>query len=592
MKKIFVFVAAAALVGFFGCSPKTSTNTPVDQGISGVISHDTTWNTSAHVVGDLTIHANVVWSRKITVTVDEGVVIAVDGSGSLTVHEGVKTQFATGADMEVGYSGAGTLIAQGSDSLPVLFTHQAGVTNWGSDKGGIVIFNNASANNNLDNCIIEYATSGIYDDGIPVAITRCKIRNNQAFGIDFVNDGAEPKDSASFIKDSITGNGSYAITMQAEAVRNLSGDTYFSGNTKAGIRIEGGDVTKNATWKKHATPYVVTAQVTVANATGVILRINPGTVLQFDAAAYFDVGHNNEATFIANGTTTDSIKFTTTTPGAFWGNTGNESGGFVFWGKTTTVSSLTYCVIDSAVAGVDLWDAAMTISNNTIRNNQTSGLVFASPAATPNDSASFVNNAITGNGSYAIEIYSSELGNLSGTGTVAGNTKGGIFVTGDGVTKDATWKKHDASYIVDGTVAVDDPTGPTVTIRPGSKFELVKDASFDVGYSDAGAIIANGTPTDSIIFTNKVTGTYWGVNSNEAGGFQFWGGTASTSLLKYCVINSATCGIYDDGPVTVENCSITNCQTYGVTFFTDATPNTVSGNFFHGNVVGDTATNP
>ena len=292
MKKIMAIVAATAVFGILGCSSTSNNSTSAGQGISGVISHDTTWNTPTQIGGNLAINANVVWSGKITVTVNQNAVISVEGNGSLTIQEGVQVLFGAGSDIEVGYSGSGTLVAKGSDSLPVQFEPQASGTTWGSYDGGIVFFSNASPTSSLDNCIIDSATSGIYDDGVALTITRCKIRNNQKFGIDFASPGAEPKDSASFTQDSITGNGSYGISMLAEAVRNLSGDTYFSGNGKTGIRIEGGGVTKNAVWRKHITPtpYVVTAEVDVGNATGVTLTINPGQYLNSTRALIFTSG--------------------------------------------------------------------------------------------------------------------------------------------------------------------------------------------------------------------------------------------------------------------------------------------------------------
>ncbi len=596
MKEIMAIVAATAVFGILGCSSTSNNGTSVGQGIYGVISHDTTWNSPAQIGGNLTINANVVWSGKITVTVAQNAIITVEGNGSLTVQEGVQVLFGAGSDIEVGYSSPGTLIAKGSDSLPIQFTRQAVGATWGSNSGGIVFYSNASPASSLDNCIIDSATSGIYDDGVALTVTHCKIRNNQNFGINFASPGAEPKDSASFIQDSITGNGSYGITMLAEAVRNLSGDTYFSGNGKTGIRIEGGGVTKNAVWRKHITPtpFVVTAEVDVGNSAGVTLTINPGTIFKLDQGAYFNVGYNsNPATFIANGTSVDSILFTTTIPGAFWGNTGNEPGGFVFTAYATKQSSLTYCVIDSSTGGLYVDNATLVISNNTIRDNQGSGVIFHGPQASPFDSAHFVNNTITGNGSYAIEIFASQLGNLSGTGTVAGNLKGGISVTGNAIMASATWKKYDAPYIIDtGSIDIDDPSGPVITIQPGAKFEFNPGTFIQVGRisGSTGAIIANGTPTDSIIFTKRDTLTtdstsYWGDTGSEKGGLSFWPGATPATSLQYCVINGAVWGIYDDAPaaVTVKNCSITNCLAYGIAFDTLASQKNVSNNSYQGN---------
>ncbi|MBD3346525.1 MAG: hypothetical protein GF401_15835 [Chitinivibrionales bacterium] len=92
----------------------------------------------------------------------------------------------------------------------------------------------------------------------------------------------------------------------------------------------------------------------------------------------------------------------------------------------------------------------------------------------PKDSASFVNNTITGNGEYGITLQAQSLGRLSGVGSVAGNTKGGILIDGGEVDEDGVWKKHDAPYIVSGRVDIRSETGVSMTIRPGESMKNTK----------------------------------------------------------------------------------------------------------------------
>ena len=78
-----------------------------------------------------------------------------------------------------------------------------------------------------------------------------------------------------------------------------------------------------------------TSRASLGAATGVTITINPGVLCKFDVSTYIQVGYCNSATLIANGTATDSIKFTNTLAGANWGYTGNDAGGLAFWDKTT-----------------------------------------------------------------------------------------------------------------------------------------------------------------------------------------------------------------------------------------------------------------
>jgi hypothetical protein len=490
--------------------------------------------------------------------------------------------------IEAGYSYAATVIAIGTDALPITFTKNTGAQNWGYSSGGIVLWDKTTTQTVFDHCIVEYATSGFDITSLPAVITNCKIRNNAKSGIDF-NNKAMPKDSASFIKDSITDNGAYPISIIAEGLTKLSGDTYIKGNTPDGIEVTGGNVTQSGTWKKHGVPYVFTDYANLGAATGVTITINPGVKCRFDAEAYINVGYSYSATLIANGTAQDSIKFTNTLPGAPWGSTGTNGGGFMFWDKTTTNTSLKYCIIDSATGGMYVGTTKITVSNCSIRDNSGSGIFF-SANGTPKDSASFVDNRITGNADYAIEIYASNLGSLSGTGSVAGNTKGGIYVTGDKVDADAIWKKHDAPYIVEGEVRIESATGSTVTIRPGTRFELLQEAFFSIGYAQTGSIIANGTATDSIIFTGHTAGAPWGGTNTDGAGFEMWTGTAATTSLTYCLIEKATAGVFVDtkANVTIKNCTIRDNSGFGIGYFNSTIPITnISSNTY-----GTTGSNP
>jgi len=506
---------------------------------------------------------------------------------AITVDPGVICKFDNANYIEVGYSDPGTFIASGNDTLPIVFTRIEGIENWGHTSGGILISSNATNNSAFNCCIIEYATSGLRIQNSSIVINNCKIRNNANYGVYFENESG-PKDTVSFIKDSITDNGGYPLSIHADKVINLSGETYFSGNAKPLIEVRSGSVEKSGKWRKHMIPYFFNGETSIGSEAGVTITVNPGAVLMFDQNAYLEIGYNNTASFIANGTETDSIRFISGATAAYWGhdNSSDGSGGLWFGSSATGNSSLQYCVIDSATTGIYVIDATLAISNCRITNNQQNGITF--DYASPKDSAGFLNNVITKNGAYGITIRASKLGNLSGTGSVAGNTLGGIFVEGDYVESSATWKKHDAPYIVKGTVAIGSDKGaPAVTIMPGAKFELLQEAYFEIGYSNAGALIANGTATDSIVFTSHNDGVFWGYSGDNAGGLWVGDGAATTTSFTYCIIEKATAGVYLDMAATVKNCTIRNNEGFGIVIADEGTDANVSDNVYLDNGSGD-----
>lgn len=518
-------------------------------------------------------------------TRNTGTSIEASAGVAITVNPGVICKFDNGNFIQVGYSSPGTFIVSGTDTLPVVFTRIEGIQNWGHASGGILIASHATQNSAFNNCIIEHATLGLRIGNGSIVINNCRIRNNANYGVYFA-DGSGPKDTLSFIKDSITNNGGYPLSIQANEVVNLPGETFFSGNAKQLIEVRNGPVEKNGTWRKHMVPYFFNGAINIGSEAGVSISVNPGTVLMFDQSAYLEIGYTETASFIANGTATDSIRFISGATAAYWGYGGTNGGGLWFGSKTTGNSSLQYCVIDSATAGIYVTDATLAISNCRITNNQQNGIVFYN--ASPKDSAGFLNNVITKNGAYGITIPASKLGKLSGTGLVAGNALGGIFVTGDEVESSATWKKHDAPYIVKDKVAIGSENGtPVVTIMPGTRFELLQDAYFEIGYSGSGALIANGTATDSIVFTTHTDGVFWGYGGSDGGGLWVGSEAAGTTSFTYCIIEKATAGVYLNKAATVKNCSIRNNEGFGIVIGAEGADANVSDNVYPDNGSGD-----
>jgi parallel beta-helix repeat protein len=309
---------------------------------------------------------------------------------------------------------------------------------------------------------------------------------------------------------------------------------------------------------------------------GASLVIKEGAAFSFADNKYITVGESGEGTIMAQGTAEDSIIFKNLSTATLWGygTSGTSSGGIWIDDGATAECALSYCIIDSATSGIHVEKAAVSISNCRISNNQFYGIYF-DDGGHPVDSASFIENVISGNGEYGIGIYSNFLGTLSGTGSVDGNTKGGIFVVQDAVETDGIWKKHDAAYVVAGTHHIGAGSGATVTIRPGCRFELKDNAYIAVGESKEGTLIAEGTETDSIVFTNYSSGTMWGYGTSASSSGGIWIDDKSTdnTSLKYCVIEKATSGIHVEySGIAVSNCRISDNEFHGIHFDTDGYP--------------------
>lgn len=608
MNKLLSLVTAAAILMVAGCDlltqlPGGKDDEPdkKDTGIKGVINSQSSsslksWTTSGkvyHITGSLDIQTDVVWGPDVEVLVDADARIEVEESGSLTIKEGVKVLLGDDAYIQVGYGTSGKFIAVGTKEKPVVFTKSSSnQSTWGHDNyAGIILDSKITGDSKLDYCVIEYASAGIYANEIPVKVTNCTIRNNKNYGIQF-HSRAMPKDTSTFTGNKISNNGKYPIMISADGVSRLPGDIVFTNNTNNKIYVEGGDVVSSGTWRKQEVPYEIKGRVSIEQPSGVSITIAAGTVCELNEDAYIEVGYGDPGTLIAKGTKDDPIIFTCSVDGAFWGH--DHYAGIIISNKATNNTTLQYCRIENATTGVYATGvSALNISNCEIKNNKNNGIIFYD-GASPKDSASFVNNVITGNGDYPIVINASVLGKLSGTGSCSGNEKDGIFVNGDVVTDNATWKAHDVPYIVKNRINIENATGVKVTIRPGVAMQFLVDAYLEVGYGEPGTLVANGTAESPIVFSGFVEDSYWGYgvdNEDNSGGIYLSNKTTSSTSLSYCVIERASSGINVEADVSIKNCTIKDNKYYGIILNDDVPTSKIADNTFSGNGSGETLKN-
>lgn len=138
-----------------------------------------------------------------------------------------------------------------------------------------------------------------------------------------------------------------------------------------------------------------------------------------------------------------------------------------------------------------------------------------------------------------------------------------IFISG-AIATNTTWTKTNSPYIVTGNLTVD--SGVTLTIQPGVVVQVDTVASFFIN----GRLIAEGTATDSIIFTS-----YSAINP-----FKFrWPGLSfrikaqnDTSRISYCRLEYAITGIHNAGTSMLISKSVIRYTTSAIVLATAAMP--------------------
>jgi parallel beta-helix repeat protein len=155
----------------------------------------------------------------------------------------------------------------------------------------------------------------------------------------------------------------------------------------------------NATWLKHAVPYILMGETYVQNPTGAKLTIMAGTTLKFTEGAMLLVAYDGYGTLVADGAADNKITFTSAA-GEGYVNPGDWDG-LWFYGGTGAQSILNYCNISygggySAYSGniilIDTPIDVPTITNCYISDSESYGIWLdgASPTLSGN---TFSNNA-------------------------------------------------------------------------------------------------------------------------------------------------------------------------------------------------------
>ena len=303
---------------------------------------------------------------------------------------------------------------------------------------------------------------------------------------------------------------------------------------------------------------------------------------------------NNFGILIAEGTSTDSIYFTSAAPAG--SKTAGDWEYLGFYSGAGSNSIMKYCAVDygggySDNGSIYIDGSSVKIDNSRISNSLTSDIYCHNSGRF----GSFTNNNVVISQTYPVIIDANEAHTL-GTGNTYSDP--GIFVNAATISANVTWLAQSAPYIINGDVYVESASGNTLTISAGTVVKFDQGSDIYVGYSSntSGKLIALGTSTNGITFTTAAS-----PGSESAGGWNgifFEAGTASGSILDYCTISygggygaptsgNVTCDGVGAGRLTISNSTITNSAGFGIYIPSGSTP-TLTTNIFTGNVGTDT----
>ena len=386
-----------------------------------------------------------------------------------------------------------------------------------------------------------------------------------------------------------------AFTLLCFCAGTANADTYVSGQ-----------ISVDTTWNSAGSPYIVTGDISVYNATSTpTLTIEPGVTVKFNEHIQMFIGTlgGYAGRLIADGTT-DEIVFTgaTQTKG-YWGR-------LTFYqnsdGSRLNNVKVEYGGYYGSYGNVYLDRASVNVTNSTIAHSSHSGIYSTGASG---DSVNILNNEIldnSNNGVYITGSYASlrvEDNNFEDNGdyplslpatyvdslrdnTFTSNTPNEIELRGGTVSTDSTMRNQGVAYRVTDDISVYNATSTsTLTIEPGVTVKFNAQKSMYIGSlgGKAGRLIADGT-TDEIVFTGATqTKGYWGR-------LTFYQNSDGSRLNNVKVEygghgNAGSVRLYSASSVNVTNSTIAHSSNYGI-YMSHASNCKITGNDVGSNEYG------
>ena len=348
-----------------------------------------------------------------------------------------------------------------------------------------------------------------------------------------------------------------------------------------------GQIDTNEVWLPSGNPHILDGDVWAGDS--VTLTIMPGCTLRFAANAELYAGYARPGSIVAVGTADSVIAFTSSStapePGDWWG--------VGIYGLAGNDTRFSYC--DFSYAGADdnhgtiyVSEATVAISHCRISQSADYGVKADGRAAF----SLFADNTITSCAKCPLSIMPECAGMLDSGNVLTGNASDGILISGETVSRSATWLDHGVPYVISDDVAVEDATNaPVLTIAPGATIAFKRAVELYVGYNAPGGLVADGT-AGQVTFTSSSLppsrGDWYGVTFYRHS-------TSSQCRIINCKIEYAGSRYNGDIQVedcvpTIEGCDIGYSSAYGI--YLDGTqypaPDTLRArNTFHDNDSGD-----
>lgn len=494
-----------------------------------------------------------------TVDVEDG------PQADLTIEDGVTVEFGRRAGLRIGRNAEGQLTLE-EGPAGILFTLAADAMQ--GDNWDGVEFGPGDGGSLIQNLTIEYGgfngRGNLYVNDSAPTITGVTSRFSDSSGLYVAGDHAEPQIDRSFFTDNdedgvyvasgsgiaravgqptfqqntISGNGGSPVVMPPNYIGELDPTTVFSGNAHR-ITIHGGSVLEDATWQKLDEDYQVLGDINIGGPQDPVVAIESANTFYFERDTGLRAGINDDGSLIiaAGSEPTNWVRMTSAdaAPGPgdweglriggnglvappssieglvieYAGGTGSGAGGAIeLRGPSCTQPPQTpvqlhyVTITDSSRSALYLDDHASLLGANLEMSGALEGcLATSGTCAVVGDYRD--SHCVDGPrfGLWPLD----EASHLADNNTLSGPV---TLVSPATLTETTTVPNVGQVYVLPNRVAINAPTGPSVTLQDGVIMEFDSGAGFDVAASQNGSLIIG---SGVVLRPTATAPSWWGI---------------------------------------------------------------------------------
>lgn len=328
--------------------------------------------------------------------------------------------------------------------------------------------------------------------------------------------------------NTITGCGSYPLSLSDNSVRVLGEGNDFNGNTLDMVEVRIWNIQASGVWRNPGVPYYLNGNLTISGSTPFPhIEIQSGTVIMLPHNGNIYIGSIygfSQGSLEAKGVTFTRVSSSAQPKGLYF----------------NYYADYQQCVFNQCIFEYSSGDnlGAVYVDGNgptfercTFRNNPNHGIVGGYSGKFTNYNCSFINN-----GGYPVQLYSRNYDSYVGTGcTYSGNNPNRILIMSNSMDESKTyvWNHPGIPLEIASTITISGylPTPPVLKLNSGLILLFRNGSGLNIGSSNGnypGGIEADGATLSALTGT---TGGWNGLLVDYA--------LTSNSYLRNCVIEYA-----------------------------------------------------